>query len=81
MDKRNYGIDFLRILSMLMVVFLHVLLQGGILGAAKPNSINYWTAWFLEIACYCAVNCFALTSGYVMCRSRPKFSRLGGLWL
>lgn len=28
-DKRNYGIDMLRILSMYMVVVLHVLGQGG----------------------------------------------------
>ena len=31
MEERNYGIDLLRIVSMMMVVLLHVLGQGGIL--------------------------------------------------
>lgn len=81
MPKRNYGIDFLRILSMLMVVMLHVLGQGGVLANTEKFSGNYWIAWFLEIASYCAVNCFALTSGYVMCRSKPKISKITELWL
>ncbi len=79
--KRNYGIDFLRILSMFMVVILHVLGNGGILAAAEPGSLKYWLAWLLEIFCYCAVDCFALISGYVMWRSSAKVSKALGLWL
>ena len=79
--KRNYGIDFLRILSMFMVAVLHVLAQGGILANADPLSLKYWTAWLLETASYCAVNCFALISGYVMSRSEHKISRILKLWL
>lgn len=81
MVKRNYGIDLLRILSMYMVLILHVLGQGGILGATEKFSAHYWTAWFLEISVYCAVNCFALISGFVMCNSKPKVSKLAELWL
>ena len=79
--KRNYGIDFLRILSMFMVVVLHTLGKGGILAAAEPNSLKYWVAWWLEIFCYCAVDCFALISGYVMWRSKPHLSKALRLWL
>lgn len=32
-NTRNYGIDLLKILSMLLVALLHVLGQGGILSA------------------------------------------------
>ena len=78
MKERNYGIDFLRILSMFMVVTLHVLGQGGILKNAV--GINYWVAWLMEITCFCAVNCFAIISGYVMCGSSVKYSRLIELW-
>lgn len=81
MDKRNYGIDFLRILSMFMVVMLHVLGQGGILSGTAVLGFTYTAGWLLEIACYCAVNCFALTSGFVMLNSKPKLSRLISLWL
>ena len=73
--KRNYGIDALRILSMFMVVVLHVLGQGGMLSGSEPGSLKYWTLWFLEIACFCATDCFALISGYVMYKSKPRLSR------
>lgn len=80
MDKRNYGIDFLRMISMFMIVILHILGIGGILNSAQPYSINYYTAWFLEIFSYCAINCFAMISGFVMCNSKPKLSKITELW-
>ncbi len=80
-DKRNYGIDLLRICSMLMVVLLHVLGAGGILGGAEKLSLNYEIAWLLETAAYCAVNCYALISGYVGHKSTQKFANIGLLWL
>lgn len=81
-EKRNYGIDLLRILSMFMVVLLHVLGAGGILSTAKPLSLNYEIAWFLETMAYCAVNCYALISGYVgVTSSRHKYANLANLWL
>ena len=63
-----------------MVVVLHTLGQGGILRNTVPYSSHYYVAWFLEIGSYCAVNCFALISGYVMYRSRPSVSRILQLW-
>lgn len=71
---RNYGIDALRIVSMLMVVTLHVLGHGGVLKIAESE--KYWIVWFLEISAYCAVNCYALISGYVGVYSKYKFSNL-----
>lgn len=79
--KRNYGIDSLRILSMFMVCILHVLGQGGLLANAEMLSLKYWVAWFLEIACFCCVNCFVLISGYVMSGSKFRISKAVGLWL
>ncbi len=66
---------------MFMVVVLHVIGQGGILSAVTKYSAEYWIAWFFEIACYCAVNCFALISGYVMHKSSARFSKALELWL
>ena len=79
--KRHNGIDALRIVSMLMVVILHTLNFGGVLENTTPLSSHYCLSWILEIACYCAVNCFALISGFVMYRSKPTVSRLLQLWL
>lgn len=82
MEKnRNYGIDLLRIASMYMVVVLHILKQGGILENLPVLSVRYETAWFLEIACYGAVNCYALISGYVGLEAQHKYTALVKLWL
>lgn len=78
---RNYGIDLLRIVSMFMIIVLHIINHGGVLTLLTSLSPAYEIAWFLEIACYCAVNCYALISGYIGCMSRFKYSRILLLWL
>lgn len=81
MEKnRNYGIDLLRIVSMYMVVILHVLGRGGIMDYTEPFGVAYSLVWMLEIACYCAVNCYALISGYVGMGADYKISRIVKLW-
>ena len=80
-QERNYGIDILKILSMMMIAVLHVLGQGGVLNNLRVLSSSYNTAWFLETASFGAVNCFALASGFVQVRSKAKPSRLAELWL
>ena len=72
--ERNYGIDLLRMLSMFMVCILHILEQGGVIGASKDFSAQYEAAWFLDIAAFCAVNVFALISGYVCIDAKYKYS-------
>lgn len=80
MEKRNYNIDLFRIIAAFLVTVLHVLGQGGILKSASPTEINYWIAWFLEICAFCAVNCFALISGYVMVNKTVKVKNMLSLW-
>lgn len=40
-DKRNYGIDALRLISMLGVVALHVLGRGGVLANAAGKKTQF----------------------------------------
>ena len=63
--KRNYGIDALRIVSMFMIVILHTLGHGGILSSVSIFSGKY-----------CAVNCYALISGYVGINSKYRYSKI-----
>lgn len=82
--KRNYGIDSLRILSMYMIVLNHCLQTGGIIARATQNGIgtnNYNISWFMDILCYCAVNCYALISGFVGINARYKIANIIKLWL
>lgn len=80
-EKRNYGIDLFRIVAMLLITILHSLGHGGVLKNTAALSDNYRAAWLLEIAAYCAVNCYALISGYVGVRSRFRISNIIELWL
>ncbi len=81
MKNRSYGIDLLKSVSMLMVVVLHILGVGGILSATTEGTAANNIAWFLETANICAVNCFGLVSGYVLCKGHYRRSRLLSLWL
>lgn len=78
--NRNYGIDFLRILSMLFVLLLHILKHGGILANLEKLSLGYNIAWFVEICAYCAVNCYALISGFFGYSSKQKYSNIINLY-
>lgn len=80
-SQRNYGIDLLRIVSMFFVLVLHCLGHGGVLANARVFSSQFNVAWLLETAGYCAVNCYALISGYVGLNSRSRLSSLIMLWL
>jgi len=79
--KRELGVDLLRMASMYLVLILHILGNGGILTAAPWMSWRYAAAWLLETGAMCAVNCFALISGYVGVNSTFRASRLLNLWL
>jgi len=83
-NDRNHGIDLLRVVAMFFVVVLHSLGHGGVLGNAITGSGQYQFAWFLEIFAYCAVDIFALISGYVSYTTKEKdvnYANYINLWL
>lgn len=73
---RNYGIDALRILAMIMIPTLHIMGHGGILSTVKLFSINYDFIWILKAAACCAVNCYGLVSGYVGYGRKFRYSNI-----
>ena len=79
--KRNYGIDLLRMTAMFFVAALHIIGIGGVITGSELLSGQFLTAQFLRIAMLCAVNCYALISGFVGWDKKPKLSGLAMLWL
>lgn len=79
-QSKYFGIEILRIIAMIMIVSLHTLGQGGILASAVINTPHYHFAWILEIVCFCAVNIYALISGFVLSEKQFRLSRLINLW-
>lgn len=83
-EEYNYGIDLLRLLSMYMVVILHVLGQGGILAVSGKDFSKNSIAWLIEICAYCAVDCYAIISGYVCYSDADKkynYKKVFGFWV
>ncbi len=78
--ERNYGIEVLRLITMLMIVLLHCLGHGGILEAAGANA-TATALMLLRAFCYGAVNLYALITGYVYVQARHRWERLLELWL
>ena len=79
-NERNYGIDLLRLVLMYMVCMLHTLGQGGILSACESGTTEYKVFWFMEILAYCAVDGFAIISGYTAVDKPRKFEKLADMW-
>ena len=79
-NERNYGIDLLRIVLMYMVCILHTLGCGGVLAACTEGTTPHKVFWLLEILSYCAVDAFALISGYTATDKMRKFEKLADMW-
>ena len=77
---RNHGIDLLRLVLMFMVCMLHTLGQGGILNASAEGTNAYRAYWFLEILSYCAVDGFAIISGYAASNRPRKYDKIVNMW-
>lgn len=81
---RNLGIDLARIAAMVMVCAVHVLNMGGVVSAAVGRSQSV-LAHVFSACVYCAADCFAIVSGFVLAdcahfRVRGFFRLYGRVW-
>ena len=73
-DQRNYGLDVYRLLAMVMVTSLHVICQHYGLTGNRDNTCS-WIIWnVIHIFCFCAVDCFALLTGFLSVDKRLSTS-------
>ena len=80
-SSRNYGIDMLRIISMIMVIILHIITKSNFLKMPQSISVKNETVTILRMLCFCAVNVYAIISGFVgYIKSSHKYSSLIHLW-
>ena len=79
--ERNYGIEIFRCVAMIMIIILHIVNQGGVLNATKTFTPSYYGAYWLKVVGYCAVDCYALISGYVNASKRFRIKRILSLWV
>lgn len=81
--KRMANLELLRCAAMMMVIVLHYLGKGGLLADLTGESLGSVgaVAWLLEAFSIAAVNVYMFISGYFLCTSSFKLSRLLQLWL
>ncbi len=78
---RMPSIDLFKTVSMLMVLTLHSLGSGGLFAGSVPGSGLYYLSMLLYAFCNIAVNCFALTTGFLNTGKRIKIKNILNLYL
>ena len=78
-NRRNYGIDLLRIISMINIINLHINIYSRVLFIDFTSHLHK-PVWILEIFSYWPVNSFGLISGIVGYK-KYKFSNLMYIWI
>ncbi|MCH5340599.1 MAG: acyltransferase [Acetatifactor sp.] len=83
---RQANLELLRCVAMMMVIVLHYLGKGNLLVSLDEEYVEglypaEYVAWLLESFCIVAVNVYMFISGYFLCTSSFKPSRLVQLWL
>lgn len=78
MKKRMANLEFLRTVSMLLVIVLHFLNKGGSLTDLKEPvfAASDYLAWILESLAIVAVNAYMLLSGYLLTEGTFRAERL-----
>lgn len=81
MNKRQYGLDFLRIIAMLLITAFHYVAYSQVL--YNPDLTGYNQVLFSCVSALfvCAVNLFVLITGYFSCEKKINFKRMLMLWV
>lgn len=79
-DRRNYGIDLVKIFAMFLVVIVHIVRKGGAIDASLTHATK-GVLCVLEGVAFCCINLFAMSTGFLCYGKKTKLSRLLQLWL
>lgn len=82
MKPRESNFELLRILSMCMIIGLHYLDKGNILGDFfHARETSAYLAWIFEAFFYSSVNIYVLISGYFLIQKEITLRKLPKLWM
>lgn len=79
-DRRNYGLDLLRIVMMFLIILRHGSYQGGAVSLPDVPKYNYLLGVGLAGITGIAVNCFIIISGYFLCKQTFRLERVVKLY-
>lgn len=81
LEKRNMGLEWLRICSMFMIILLHSIDHSGLYETLEEGTLLYTYEQFVYALVQVCVNCFVLISGYFLVQSQFKLRKLISLWI
>ena len=79
-SKRNYGIDFLRIFLMFLIIIGHLYAHSKIRDNLEVFTFKWMFVWASQALTVCAVNCFILITGYFSWNRELSIIRIIPLW-
>ena len=80
--SREANMDLLRIISMLIIIFLHSIDHSGVLeNADNSNAGIYFYVRFTYAMCMVCVNIYVMLSGYFLVKSKFRLHKLVSLWI
>lgn len=81
MKKREANFELLRIIAMCMIIGLHYLDKGGVLGNfTEKSGVQGLLPWIFEAFFFPAVNVYVLITGYFLVEKEIRLKRLLTLW-
>lgn len=81
MKKREMNFELLRIVAMCMIIGLHYLDKGNVLGNfVEVQDIKGYIPWVFEAFFFCAVNVYVLITGYFLVEKEVRIKRVFSLW-
>ncbi len=81
MKKKEANFELLRVLAMCMIIGLHYLDKGGVLGSFTDKSgIRGYLPWIFEAFFFPSVNLYVLISGYFLVEKEVRLKKVWTLW-
>lgn len=79
-NNRLYGLDILRILSIILITFIHLIAYTGIEESQGLSTVN--NIYLLSISTFTviAVNSFIMITGYFQCEKSLNYKRIISIW-
>lgn len=79
-EERIIGVDLLKIFAMILMVALHLIGMTGLI-VANEEALTSKILCSIYFLTRCAVNCYAIASGFLCVGKKFKISRILQLWL
>ena len=76
MKKREMNFELLRIVAMCMIIGLHYLDKGNVLGKfVEIQDAKDYVPWIFEAFFFCSVNVYVLITGYFLVEKEIKIKK------